>query len=86
MNKLTLIALALFILIGRFTIENQPLHGWVGAYMALAHIFLGVLIGVAWMRGDMRKPLAWFVVLASTLELVLFLSGGVPFPTNLMFG
>jgi len=69
-----LLTLALAVFLGRFSVPGHGLTGWPGAYEALAHIALGVMLGAAIWREDLRGVALWIVAGLSLFELVMFLS------------
>ena len=67
---------ALFIALGRFTIPGHELTGWPGFYEAFAHLLLGAMIAIAWLRFNERNY-AWFLVIMLTLlEVLMFKAEG----------
>ena len=68
-----ILALALGIFLGRFTIPTRELTGWPGIYESLAHIALGVIIGAAIWSEPLHVAALWIVVALSLFELVAFL-------------
>ena len=70
---LFLIVAALFIAVGRVTIPGHGLTGWPGLYEALAHLLLGAMIAVAFLRDGVVRHVAVTLVIALTLfEVAMF--------------
>jgi hypothetical protein len=57
--------------LGRFTIPGHGLAGWPGLYETLAHIFVGVLLVLAW-SGDFRILSRLALAALIVLEVVMF--------------
>lgn len=70
---IVVVAVTLFVAIGRFSVPGHPLTGWAGGYEALAHISIGFLIGVAIVRANVRFAAIAAVAALSALEVVMFL-------------
>jgi hypothetical protein len=65
------ICITLLFAAGRFYVPGHPLTGWPGFYEAMAHIWIGVLVGaVIWTPG--RKCAFFQISAISFLELVMF--------------
>ncbi len=63
-----LVSVSLLIGIGRFTVPGHGLS-WPGSYEALAHLWVGGLLGAWWNRHDAK--LLWAVGLLSLLEVIM---------------
>ncbi len=75
---MTLLIVLLSLLFGaiRFLFHRQVAHGldWPGTYEAFAHIWIGVLLGLAVFRKDRRKEALWaLLILSVAVEGVMFL-------------
>jgi hypothetical protein len=75
MNNISicLIAISIVVAIGRFTVPGHGLS-YPGTYEAFAHIFVGFLFAVAWLRKDLRWLAIMLVTAISLLELIAFLA------------
>lgn len=58
---------------GRFFIPTRLNFSYSGTYEALAHIWIGFMIGTAYCLPEHRRAIAALVVVISLLELVLVL-------------
>jgi hypothetical protein len=70
-KTILIIAAATLCALGRFTIPGHGLTGWPGLYETLAHIFVGVLLVLAW-GGDLRTLSRLALAALIVLEVVMF--------------
>jgi hypothetical protein len=63
------------IVIGRLTIPGHPLTGWSGLYETAAHIWVGILIAIAYYTSMSwaRWTIIWVLVFITLVEVVMFL-------------
>jgi hypothetical protein len=56
----------------RFTVPGHDLS-WPGTYEALAHLWCGLLIGLAWASSKLRRVSLIALGLITVLETIMFL-------------
>jgi hypothetical protein len=71
-NMVLIYLLTFFVALGRFFVPGHALS-LNGTYEALAHIWVGVLIALIFVKLEFRKVASWLLVLITTLETWMFL-------------
>lgn len=70
MHRYAVMYVALVICLIRLFISPHELS-LVGSYTAVAHLFVGGIIGAAIVSKELRKPLVWLAVLMSVWEVAV---------------
>ena len=72
-----IVGLSVLVGIGRFSIPGvHQVVSWEDTYEALAHIWVGWLFAVIFLRPLLRKPAIWCLVVINAIELTMFFMRG----------
>lgn len=72
-SVLWIIGLSLLVGVARFSVPGvHQVLSWEDTYEALAHIWVGCLFALIFLRPSLRKVSVWCLVIINAIELAMF--------------